>query len=361
MKKDIIRVKVISDIHFGCKDDKQLWVELQEEFIPTIDATLDLLVIAGDLFHRILKLNEPGSYYAFKLIDQLFELAEIYDFVIRIVKGTKSHDFNQLNNFKTYEKSDRFGIAETITIEELFGISILYIPEEYVENPEEYYTDYFNSKYDLVFFHGTMDFAGFTSHLKSTNAKAKMAPTFKSSQIADLAYGPIVGGHIHIPMNYKEKIFYTGSFSRFNFGEPEDKGFVDYVYYPDKKDFSINYVKNNMAPEFVTVKLSDLNGNLEEKIQKIEMLKEEYHNLRIDVSEKEKNENQGVVDAIKRLTDEKVKIKVANSFEEQYDSKYDFILNKKFPLNQTIQKFIKMTKGKDIDLSNIDLALKKED
>lgn len=356
-----LNVTVIADIHIGKKDDKRLWKELQEVFIPTINDDLDLLVISGDLFDRVIKLNEAASNYVFKFIDQLVILSKIHNFKIRIVKGTKSHDFNQLNNFQAYEVDDNFGIANEVCEEELFeGVNVLYIPEEYVENPEEYYKEYFNHKYDLIFFHGMMDFVGCSAHL-SEGKNSKTAPTFKSSQIAELAYGPIVGGHIHTGDTYKNKIFYTGSFSRFNFGEPEKKGFVNYTYDTVTKEYEVKHIENTLAPEYVTVKLQDLDGSLEEKLDKIKTLREGYENVRIDISEQDKKGNENLVEAIKNLTDENVKLKVSNSFEESYDSRFDFVLKRTYSLDETIKRFISITKGKDLSSEVIKKIITKED
>lgn len=356
-----LNVKVIADIHLGKKDDKILWKELQEVFISTITDELDLLVIAGDLFDRVIKLNEITSNYVFKFIDQLVILSKIHNFKIRIVKGTRSHDFNQLNNFQAYEIDDSFGIANEVCDEELFeGVNVLYIPEEYIEDPEEYYKEYFSNKYDLIFFHGMMDFAGCSAHL-SENKNAKTAPTFKSSMIAELSYGPVCGGHIHIGEDYKNKIFYTSSFSRFNFGEPEMKGFIDYTYDTITKDYEVMRIENTLAPEYVTVKLQDLDGNLEEKLDKIKTLREGYENVRIDINETDKKGNEGVIEAIKNLTDDNVKLKVANSFEESYDSRFDFVLKRTYPLDETIKKFINITKGKDLSNDIIKKIISKEE
>ena len=355
-------IKVISDIHFGCKDDKLLWNELQEKFFKTIDKNLDLLVVAGDLFHRVIKMNEPASQYVFSFIDQLDKYSKLYNFKIRILKGTKSHDFNQLENFKHYElNNDNFGIADKVCVEEVLdGMTVLYIPEEYVNNEEEYYKDYFNEKYDMIFFHGTMDFAAFSSHVVG-NKNSKQAPNFKSNQIANMVRGAAIGGHIHIKQNYNKKIYYTGSFSRYNFGEEEDKGFIDCIYDTENKKCEVSYVKNDLAPAYLTVKLSDLKGDLKTKLEKIEILKENIDNLRIDIEENDKKGNETIIEAIKELSNDNIKLKVSNSFEEKYDEKYTFILKKTLPLNETIQKFIEITKNKKISIERIDKILNTKD
>ena len=53
-----LKIFVISDIHFGIKDSSKLFNELNEIFIPKLNETVDAVIIAGDLFDRILKLEK---------------------------------------------------------------------------------------------------------------------------------------------------------------------------------------------------------------------------------------------------------------------------------------------------------------
>jgi DNA repair exonuclease SbcCD nuclease subunit len=91
-----------------------------------------------------------------------------------------------------------------------------------------------------------MNFAGYSSHVK-LNKESKNAPNFNSEEISKLAKGAIIGGHIHIKQNYKNKIFYTGSFWRTKFGESEAKAFVQYLYDINDDTFDINYIINDLG------------------------------------------------------------------------------------------------------------------
>lgn len=357
IKEKILNILVIADIHFGNKSDRELYESLQEKFISKIDETTDAVIIAGDLFDRILKLNESACLYAFNFIENILKLSKIYNFKVRIIKGTKSHDFNQLNNFKKYESEYDFKIIEVVSEEELFDSHmVLYIPEEYIENENIYYEKYFNKTYNSIFFHGTMNFASYSSHVK-INKEGKNAPNFSSEKIANLAKGAVVGGHIHIKQNYMNKIFYTGSFYRTKFGESEDKAFIQYLYNTEDDTFKINYIINDLAPEYVTINFKDLEGTLEEKIKLVEELKEEYENIRIDIDEEDVKSNNIILENLNKLTDETVKVKVTNNFKEEYDDKYDFILKKELPLNETIKKFGELMFNKDLKIETINKFL----
>lgn len=357
-----VRVAVISDIHIGKGDINKLWKELHEVFIPKLDDSIDLLVIAGDLLDKVIKLSDTESNYFFLLMDEIISLAKQNNFKVRLLKGTKSHDGNQLNNLNLlYEDEDDYlyGLADEVCSEDICGMNVLYIPEEYVENVEDYYKDYFiENEYDMVFFHGTFDFAGFAGKL--TTKGSKLAPTFKSNELINISKGPIIGGHIHIKDNYKNKIFYTGSFTRTSFGEDEPKGFYIIDYNLDTNEYKMNFIENTLAPEFVTISLSRLEGTLEEKMNKIDALKEAYGNIRIDVSSEDKKGNEAIIDAIKNMS-EGISLNVKNSFKDKYDERFEFIIKKELPLDKSIQKFIEITKDKKIDINKIQKFLKQED
>lgn len=353
-----LKIFVISDIHFGIKDSSKLFNELNEIFIPKLNETVDAVIIAGDLFDRILKLNENSCLYVFNfVIDTLINLSKLYNFKIRIIKGTKTHDFNQLQNFEKYT-NENFKIIESVYEEELFpNHNVLYLPEEYIENEDEYYKDYFNKKYNSIFFHGNMDFASYSSHIQTIKG-TKNSPNFSSSKIASLSIGAVIGGHVHIRQSYNNKIFYTGSFTRFKFGEPENKGFIEYLYDINTNEYEINYIDNNLAPIYTTINFTDLEGTtLEEKLSLLNTLKEEYDNIRIDVSSKDTKANSVILEALNNLTDENIKLKVNTDFKEEYDDKYDFILKQELPLAETIKKFVQMNYNKNLDIEKINKFL----
>lgn len=360
-----LKVCVISDIHLGRGNSNDILNELYEKFIPVLNEDLDLLVIAGDYFDRVLRLNENASKIAFQLMDNIVSLSKTYNFKIRIIKGTKSHDFNQLDHFKKYDTGkDDFAIIENVVVEEFNlpnneeNINILYLPEEYVDSLD-YYNDYFNVdfKYDLAFFHGTMDFAGYTKFIDNKSG----APTFNSKQLSNLVYGPIVGGHIHIA-DSSNNVYYTGSFSRTRFGEEQDKGFIVYEYDTNLKTYDLKFIKNDLAPTYVTVNLEDVydkvgGSNLDEAINNINMLFEEYDHVRLNVDNKKGNEN--IINAFKEASNAVVEVK--NDFVESYDSTYDFILNRELPLNETIKKYVKLTVDKDLSIDTINKIIKPEE
>ena len=369
MKNNELYGLEIADIHFGKKDDVKLYEELKKYFIGKINKEkedIDYIIIAGDLFDRILRMNEIGSTLCIKFILELVDLSLKYDFKLRLLKGTKTHDFNQLSNFKYIEAKHypRFRIIETVEEEEIFPDTFfLYMPEEYVENQEEYYDKYFNleedAKYDMIFFHGTFDFVGFIPDIESER-HVKNAPVYDSDRIADLVYGKAIGGHIHTRNIYKNKIEYTSSFSRFCFGEEKPKGFVEIFYNQETLECRTKFIENEDAPTYVTFNMDDIKGdNLEDKLKIIGELKKEYDHVRIIA----KDINDEDVSAMKSLVsqDSDVKLDIKRKdIEDKVDEEYMFIINREYDLTTTTQKYIQLKYGINLTLDTINKAIMEE-
>jgi DNA repair exonuclease SbcCD nuclease subunit len=358
----------IADIHFGKKDDVKLYDELNATFIPKVEKEgddIDYIVLSGDLFDRILKMNEVGSSLCIKFILQLVDLSIKHDFKIRILKGTKTHDFNQLNNFKSIEAKHypRFKIINTVEEEEIFPDTFfLYLPEEYMEDPKEYYKPFFELeegvKYDMIFFHGTFDFVGYIPNIESER-HVKNAPVYNSEQIAELVWGKAIGGHIHTRHIYKNKIEYTSSYSRFAFGEDKPKGFVEIWYDQNSLECVTKFIENENAPRYVTIDMESLDGSLEEKMKIINELKKEYEHVRIiakDVTDED-------VSAMKKLVSDSEDVKLdikRKDIEDKVDEEYLFIINRDFDLPTTIQKYIQLDSKVNISLEDINKAISEE-
>ena len=109
MKKKALIMVHIGDIHFGAFDSERLYKELKYEFIKKIKRLprIDLLSINGDLFDRDLSMNTNHAYYLMRFLDDLYKLAR-KGFIdkIRIIKGTKSHDHDQLDSIIIPEDID---------------------------------------------------------------------------------------------------------------------------------------------------------------------------------------------------------------------------------------------------------------
>ena len=88
----------ISDIHLGnlrTPADFILANLRRELFDTNIIPTLDLLIIAGDLFDRLLEYNHPSATNILLFIDKLMILCSTHNVKLRVLEGTPSHDNKQ--------------------------------------------------------------------------------------------------------------------------------------------------------------------------------------------------------------------------------------------------------------------------
>lgn len=362
------KIKVIStaDEHFGKDDPEKLYNELKL-LEDTVDKEKPLLfTIDGDLFHRVLSMNEEASRYVFKFIDDMMRICLDNHIEFRIIRGTRSHDFRQLNMLKKYETQyPNFKIYETATVEDIklndgSSLNILFLPEEYPKDSVKFYDKFLNVKpntYDMIHGHGMIDFVGFTGYESDFERTIKTAPIFDKDVLCKISRGPVIFGHVHNYNSYEDQIYYTTSYSRYSFGDKGDKGFLDIDLELDDNgnvsDYKVNFVENTMAPTYVTINLDteDLK-NSEEKTAYITKATKNYDHIRLTSTDKDNTE------IIKKITESnpsiKVQIKNKNNNDDSIESKYQFLIDKTYDsTEENIQKFININENVNIPLSII--------
>ena len=363
MKDNYMTGLVIADIHIGAVDTKHLEKELNDVFIEKVKELgkeLDFVEIAGDLFHSQINMNSDNGKLANKFILTLNDLSMENDFELRLLKGTASHDLNQLSVFERLMVTNpKFKIINTLT-EDTFNsnghtLNVLQIPEEYINDVEGYYREAFSKKYDMVFSHGTYDFAGYISSHQDGERTLKHAPTFKAKDVKKVSNGPVLSGHVHKRMD-NDGVYYVGSFSRFSYGEEESKGFyMVTINTEDSTDFTLDFIENDMAETYVTVDLNDIDTDkVEDMGNYIKTLKSTYDNIRIKSNKSLDNELE--IKLLKELSesDKSIKIDVKKNIQAAtVDEKYQFILKGEYDLPHTIQKFIKIKYNEDVTLKDI--------
>jgi predicted phosphodiesterase len=190
------RFIVISDIHFNDGNAGRITDELNKCFFPYVKKNkegLSALIIAGDLFDTKIGFN---SIAAFLVINFIMRLVEILgDIPLIIIKGTRTHDFNQLETFNFINDVTIVNTYEGFDIDDA---KVLFLPEEYVSNADKYYNfDDMAEKFDLIVMHGMIDFAAYTSNTMESEKEVPSAVTFKSDRLNNLATVTIAG-HVHI-------------------------------------------------------------------------------------------------------------------------------------------------------------------
>ena len=362
-----MRLVNISDIHIGKKDDMRLKEELEIFFDYLKDTDdIDMITVSGDLFDRVLTANEYGTTLALEFIQRLIDLY-VPEIDIRIIKGTRSHDFNQLDILKVFKEKagSHFKIIEKNEVEVFNGYRILYLPEEYPTDYDDFYKENLlgveDKVYDFIIGHGMIDFIAFTGYEDDSENRAHGTPTHKANDLIRVTKGPIIFGHIHEKQEYKDKIYYTGSYSRYSFDTPSEKGFMVFdIDDNDPSNFKMTFIENTAAPTYAVLDIDKLNlEGVDDHVKYIKELADKYDYVKI------KTGNKANLDIARALTEKDSSIKVQSVNKEKetikVDPKYEYILKKELPLNETIRKFITEEYDKYIDLDFISKVISEDD
>lgn len=374
---------MIADIHFGAMDSKVLFSELESGFIKKLKEnadTIHFIVICGDLFHNKLNMNSSHAKYAFKFLQIVIDICIENNIKLRILKGTEFHDNRQLDLVPyLYTKNCDIRIISTVTEEYLFeDLCVLYLPEEYMDNMEDFYKEYFNNhkKYDMVFGHGMIEEVSFAALSQTSEITMKKAPVYSSKVLKDICRGPIFFGHIHTAQQIKETIYYIGSYSRWVFGEERPKGFMEVLYDTSNSIFKVEYIFNNSARKFETFvfETSDFYNMYEEdqykkiitctdKANDMNHIRCIFHlpndkcdNPFYDMLPKSIN-NPYVKIIINKSGERNKKRREMNQLLTELTNKYAYLYDYGIPIEDKISRFIKSEYSKDISITDINKYL----
>ena len=109
-------------------------------------------------------------------------------------------------------------------------------------------------------------------------------PIFAQDEFIDMARLTIFG-HDHRHQNYREQIYYNGSFSRLCHGEEYPKGFL--MSYIDEDETETIFVENEHALEFKTISIETLFTNdleVEKVAERIRKERAKVDNLKVKIS-----------------------------------------------------------------------------
>jgi len=364
---NVVKGLIINDLHFGIKDSKRMYDELVQFKNKVEEVKPEIIIIDGDYFDHKLTIGDPATLYAVSFFKELMDLCIKYKITLKMVQGTRGHELNQLQLFKPYEEADNFDfeIIETVKKEDVRGLHILFIPEEYPENSDEYYKEFKNDKYNIICGHGTWDFVAVQAMIDVANKETHSAPVFMFEEWKDcIKDGFISFGHIHGRNVYGRKIFYSGSFTRWNYGERSDKGFTYFEYDLDSKKYVVQFVDNTMAPKYDVLTVQELNLNLEEanaELIRDEISKrlEENMNLKINLAGLSLDKIEVLRNFYKN--DEHIKIEIKEekktlleNKEHKDFEKWHYITKRQLPLDKMIQKYLEEECNTKLDLDLID-------
>lgn len=378
--RDLVKVMTINDLHFGTVATQRMYSELHlfkeklQEYKP------DILIFAGDYFDHKLALTDTASYYAMMFFNEAYEICKKNRIIVRMLQGTRGHELNQLQMFKPHEADSEmnFKIIENLSEEELLGLNILYVPEEYPET-YKYYSEYFEDKagrYDLISMHGTVDVVeGGEIMAKAVEGRSNVAPVFKHDVLMKLLKpsGYVSAGHIHQQSNYKNKILYSGAYTRWRYDDTTERGFTYFEFSEDSSKFE--FIINTEAPVYKTIRLDDMAqpfGDMDVvEIQSLLMEQaNKYDNTKFvisgissdkaDILRKYFSQYDNIKVEMAKLDDSSILNEDVSPEDKEKFEKYNYIVHPSSPLVDRIQRYVKEELNKEISKETIEYILKKE-
>ena len=363
----------MSDVHFGAMNPKVLYKNLKSDFFDKCKKLpkIDVIFIQGDFYDHDISLNSKHALYALKTIEKIVKLAGKFDAKVRFIKGTKSHDRSQLDIIsENYSDSDvDVRVINTVDVETIDGSRILYLPEEYIQDSDEYYREYFNDEYDIVVGHGMFDKLSF-GH--SNNSRVIAAPIFDTETISSITKGYCCFGHIHNAFMFNN-IYYTGSFARWMQGEEDPKGFIYAVYNNKTNDYGIAPIINNNALIYKSMSLESVINGYDDPDDVINIIDtyiadNDVYRLRIKCTELNDVIFSGKLSIVKTYYNDSqivsFDIKRAcfaeeDEVEEDMDelSKHDYIFDSSISNEDKISRFMMDSYGVDLSAKKIEKML----
>lgn len=273
-----LRVASFSDIHLGSNrtTTKEIIDGLYHAFnVNKLDEKIDVLIIAGDLFDRLLEVNNEYLTDIMVWMSWLIRQCERANITILVLAGTKSHDRGQNELWLTASKvlmtTCRVHYADTLSIEYFkeWDMNVLFVPDNWNTDSSVTYKEVQAlleakgiDEVDFAVMHGQFQ------HQLPEFISEKSPATHKNQDYLNIVKHYIFVGHIHTHTVY-DRILAQGSFDRLSHGEEESKGFIvaEMNLRGNRKNDRFTFVENTLAKKYITINC--LNLDLEEALKKI--------------------------------------------------------------------------------------------
>jgi len=253
----------LGDVHLGHHQTPTTKIIQNLDKYCTNDRVLkdvDLLIITGDLYDRLLHNADENVHHINAWITRLLYRCAYLDVVLRIVEGTPSHDRGQPRFFLEQAVNAKVKLdlhyASKLEIEyiERFGIHVLYIPDKWRSDSNETYNEarlemkkQGIDKVDFVIMHGAFEYQ-LPSIVKE--------PTHDSPSYLAMVRYFILIGHVHLRTRL-DRILAAGSYDRICHNEENPKGYYD-VTVRAEDDHDVVFVPNSGAKRYITVECAGL-------------------------------------------------------------------------------------------------------
>jgi len=384
----VYNILAIADIHWGVIDHKTIESELELfiKFLIEYDNNdkIHLVVICGDYFDSKLLMNSKSALKSVEWMNKLHDICKERDIKLRVIKGTKEHDNDQLDVFNHLDDQNMFRIFRENYLERdiLPGLNALFCPDENI-NAEEYYLKYSDNilteyPIHIGFFHGSFDVVLPDIVVQLSEESSAKSIIYYYDYWSNIINGPMISGHFHDSQEIGH-LKYLGSNTRWAFGEENPKGFGFIRYDTDNMEYQYNHVDNIYTAVYNTFRLNtSLYNNIDEYNGFIKYVDEyisthstDYIRIHI-ILEDDRKETLDFINSLKfyYINNKNVKITIKDNLKKKkkkeekekhnkLKSEYDFILDKKANVSDILQKYMFKVLNVEIPIDFIDKYVNK--
>ena len=280
----------IHDAHLGADRTPTQHITKNLYRVITVDRLqdIDILYLPGDWLDQTL-LYEHDDIKDITLMElHLLETCAKTGTAIRLLKGTPSHDGNQLVRFEERAKKlfphVDFKYIDDMLIEyiERFDIHVMYVPDEWASREAIYLEarrlldTHQLTQVDFIVGHNQFQYQ-FPEHLRAR------VSALHEEDWNDMVRYTAYFGHVHTRSTYK-KIEVAGSFDRLNHGEEKPKGYLVGEYL-NEEEWTVTFYPNENAAIYHTLEIKE--GEIDTQSlyttlgQQIDQLNNEIINVRL--------------------------------------------------------------------------------
>jgi hypothetical protein len=306
-------------------------------------------------------MDSKAAFHINSIIFELKEMAIAFNFKIRVIRGTFTHDRYQNRLFLRHgESSGVVKVFQKPDIEYIkdLGVWIMYKPDDL---PQEDVQDVLNdmlktqhiNSVDILINHGYFDY------MVPMNMHIKPHGVLLQEKVESIVSGFILNGHVHTP-SINGKIISGGSFERFKFGEEESKGFFIIDYDIENKTMKYEFIENHLTPIYKTIDLlheEDPISIFKKWISETEFNKDLDINIRVIIKDKTLQPALGVI-LNNKYRQAKLSIKSTRNEDEYIEpatiQKIELPILTPDNLSTKIQEYIKDKFQQSISLDSID-------
>lgn len=260
-----MNILVLSDVHLVPKSIPNHHVvdSLRLMFTPERMRRADALFITGDLWDRLVTSTDLAAEKneSIDWVVEILQLSKSTNTPIRAVKGTPSHDWDQMQWL--IKQNELCGIGADIRYfddvhlekDPTFNKWIAYIPDAIRSTPIEVYNELVEKmktlgcdKIDYILAHGFFDF-------QNTHG----APAYDTVAFSEIVRYGIFCGHDHGNKQHL-KVYVPGSFERLAYGEEGPKGILNSRVI--KGVHHVTFIENENAAWIRTADLTEVPDDL---------------------------------------------------------------------------------------------------